>query len=64
MKDFIKELMWGIVFDILIIICIQFLWNWLMPDIISAKKITLLQAWMLKLIVNLLIHNRDFERKK
>jgi len=64
MKDFIKELMWGIVFDIIIIICIQFLWNWLMPDIISAKKITLLQAWMLKLIVNLLIHNRDFERKK
>ena len=63
MKDFIKELMWGIVFDILIIICIQFLWNWLMPDIISAKKITLLQAWMLKLIVNLLIHNRDHERK-
>jgi len=64
MKDFIKELMWGIVFDILIVICIYFLWNWLMPDIISAKKITLLQAWMLKLIVNLLIHNRDFERKK
>jgi len=64
MKDFIKELMWGIIFDILIVICIYFLWNWLMPDIISAKKITLLQAWMLKLIVNLLIHNRDFERKK
>jgi len=64
MKDFIKELMWGVIFDILIVICIYFLWNWLMPDIISAKKITLLQAWMLKLIVNLLIHNRDFERKK
>ena len=63
MKDFIKELMWGVIFDILIIICIYFLWNWLMPDIISAKKITLLQAWMLKLIVNLLIHNRDHERK-
>lgn len=56
--------MWGVIFDILIVICIYFLWNWLMPDIISAKKITLLQAWMLKLIVNLLIHNRDFERKK
>jgi hypothetical protein len=64
MKDFIKELMWGVIFDILIVICIYFLWNWLMPDIISAKKITLLQAWMLKLLVNLLIHNRDFERKK
>ena len=63
MKDFIKELMWGVIFDILIVICIYFLWNWLMPDIISAKKITLLQAWMLKLIVNLLIHNRDHERK-
>ena len=64
MKDFIKELMWGVIFDILIVICIYFLWNWLMPDIISAKKITLLQAWMLKLLVNLLINNRDFERKK
>jgi hypothetical protein len=64
MKDFIKELMWGVIFDILIVICIYFLWNWLMPDIISAKKITLLQAWMLKFLVNLLIHNRDFERKK
>ena len=63
MKDFIKELMWGVIFDILIVICIYFLWNWLMPDIISAKKITLLQARMLKLIVNLLIHNRDHERK-
>jgi hypothetical protein len=64
MKDFIKELMWGVIFDILIVICIYFLWNWLMPDIISPKKITLLQAWMLKFLVNLLIHNRDFERKK
>ena len=33
------------------IICIYFLWNWLMPDLIMAKEITFTQALGIRTLV-------------
>jgi len=53
MKDIFKKILLEIVVNAIIIICIYFLWNWLMPDLIMAKKITILQAWILRVLVSL-----------
>jgi hypothetical protein len=53
MKDIFKKILLEIIVNAIIIICIYFLWNWLMPDLIMAKKITILQAWILRVLVSL-----------
>lgn len=53
MKDIFKKILLEILVNAIITICIYFLWNWLMPDLIMAKKITILQAWILRVLVSL-----------
>jgi len=53
MKDILKKSLLEILVNAIIIICIYFLWNWLMPDLIMAKNITILQAWILRVLVSL-----------
>jgi hypothetical protein len=51
MKDIFKKILLEILVSAIFIICIYFLWNWLMPDLIMAKNITILQAWLLRALV-------------
>jgi len=51
MKIFLSKLFWEILINAIIIICIYYLWNWLMPELIMAKNITILQAWILRALV-------------
>lgn len=53
MKDILKKMFWEVLINAIIIISIYFLWNWLMPDLIMAKNITILQAWILRALIQL-----------
>lgn len=64
MKDFLKKLIWEILINAIIIICIYYLWNWLMTDLLSAKKISIFESWGLRALVQFLTYNIDYERKK
>jgi hypothetical protein len=62
MKDIFKKILLEILVSAIFIICIYFLWNWLMPDLIMAKNITILQAWTLRALVQFCMCN-IYERK-
>ena len=64
MKDFLKKLIWEILINAIIIICIYYLWNWLITDLLSAKKISIFESWGMRALVQFLIYNIDYERKK
>lgn len=64
MKEFLKKLFWEILINAIIIICIYYLWNWLMTDLLSAKKISIFESWGLRALVQFLIYNRYYERNK
>lgn len=64
MKEFLKKLFLEILINAIIIICIYYLWNWLMTDLLSAKKISIFESWGLRALVQFLIYNIDYERKK
>ena len=64
MKEFLKKLFWEILINAIIIICIYYLWNWLMTDLLSAKKISIFESWGLRALVQFLIYNIDYERNK
>jgi hypothetical protein len=64
MKEFLKKLFWEILINAIIIICIYYLWNWLMTDLLSAKKISIFESWGLRALVQFLTYNIDYERNK
>ena len=64
MKEFLKKLFLEILINAIIIICIYYLWNWLMTDLLSAKKISIFESWGMRALVQFLIYNIDYERKK
>jgi hypothetical protein len=64
MKETLWKLFWEILINAVIIICIYYLWNWLMTDLISAKKLTFIQAWGIRALVQFIIYNRSYERNK
>ena len=64
MKATLWNLFWEILINVIFIICIYYLWNWLMTDLISAKKISIFESWGLRALVQFLIYNRYYERKK
>lgn len=63
MKETLWKYFWEILINAVIIICIYYLWNWLMPDLISSEKLTFVQAWGIRALVQFLIYNRNYERK-
>lgn len=64
MKDIFKKLIWEILINAIIIICIYYLWNWLVTDLLLAKKISIFESWGLRALVQFLIYNRYYERNK
>ena len=64
MKEFLKKLFWEILINAIIIICIYYLWNWLMTDLLSAKKISIFESWGLRALVQFLTYNINYERNK
>jgi len=51
MKIILRAMLIEIIFNAISIAVIYYLWNTLMPEIIMAKEITLLQALALRILV-------------
>ena len=64
MKEILKKLFWEILINAVIIICIYYLWNWLITDLLLAKRISFVEAWGLRALVQFLVYNHSYERKK
>ena len=64
MKETFWKLFWEILTNLVMIICIYYLWNWLMTDLLLARRVSFVEAWGLRVLVQFLIYNRYYERKK
>lgn len=66
MNNFNQFLLTILVSLIVIVICtwpVQLLWNWLMPLIFGLPKITLVQAFGVMFLSNILFKNNKVEKK-
>lgn len=57
MKEIAKAILWEIFFNIIFLICIYYLWNWIMPNLMMAKKITFLQAWGIRSLAQFCVYH-------
>ena len=64
MKEFLAKLFWEIVINAVIIIFIYYLWNWLMTDLLLARRISFVEAWGLRALIQFLVYNHNHERNK
>lgn len=62
-KVIIKAILLEIILNIICITCVYYLWNWIMPSIILAKRITFLEAWGLRTLVQFCVWSRNFDKK-
>ena len=57
MKKTILALLKEIILQLLLITGVYCFWNWLMPELIMAKKITFLQAWGIRALAQFCVYN-------
>jgi hypothetical protein len=62
MKIILRAILIEILVNVISIICIYYLWNWLMPELIMAKKISLLQAWGIRTLVQFCVWFRPIKK--
>lgn len=63
METTIKEMLAEIIINTIFIICVYFLWNWLMPNLIMAKQINILEAWGLRTLAQFCTWHKDYNKK-
>ena len=63
MKTIIKAILLELILNAICIACVYYLWNWLMPNLIMAKRITFLEAWGLRTLVQFCTWHRDYNKK-
>ncbi len=63
MKTIIKAILLEIILNAICIACVYYLWNWIMPNIVLAKRITFLEAWGLRTLVQFCTWHRDYNKK-
>ena len=56
MNKTILALVKEILLQLFLIIGVYYLWNWLMPELIMAKKITFLQAWGMRSLAQFCVY--------
>jgi len=64
MKEILKKLFWEILINAVIIICIYYLWNWLITELLLARRASFVEAWGLRVLTQFLVYNHSYERKK
>ena len=62
MKIILRAILIEILVNVISIICIYYLWNWLMPELIMAKEISLLQAWGIRTLVQFCVWFRPVKK--
>ena len=63
MKIILRAMLIEIIFNAIFIAAIYYLWNTLMPEIIMAKEITLLQALALRILVQCCMGTINHDKK-
>jgi len=63
MKEITKELFIEIFLNMLVVVGIYYLWNWLMPSLIMARQINILEAWGLRTLGQFCTWHRDYRKK-
>ena len=63
MKIILRAMLIEILGNAIFIAAIYYLWNTLMPEIIMAKEITLLQALILKTLVQCCMGSVNYDKK-
>jgi hypothetical protein len=63
MKTILRVILIEVLFNAISIVCIYYLWNWLMPDLIMAKEITFFQAWGMRTLVQFCVWFRSSDKK-
>lgn len=57
MNKIILALVKEIILQLFFIIGVYFFWNWLMPELMMAKKITFLQAWGIRSLAQFCVYH-------
>ena len=56
MKKIILAILVEIAINFISMLGVYYLWNWLMPELIMAKKITFLQAWGMRSLAQFCVY--------
>jgi len=57
------KLFWEILINAIIIICIYYLWNWLMTELLLSKRITFIEAWGLRALAQFLVYKLNDKKE-
>jgi len=63
MRKIILAILVEIIINFVSMVFIYYLWNWLMPELIMAKKIGLLQAWGIRTLIQFCVWFRSPDKK-
>jgi hypothetical protein len=63
MKKIILAILVEIAINFISTLGVYYLWNWLMPELIMAKEISLLQAWGIRTLVQFCVWFRANDKK-
>ena len=63
MKIILRAILIEILVNAISIVCIYYLWNWLMPDLIMAKEITFIQAWGIRALMQFCVWFKIHDKK-
>jgi len=63
MRKIILAILVEIIINFVSMLGVYYLWNWLMPELIMAKEISLLQAWGIRTLVQFCVWFRANDKK-
>jgi hypothetical protein len=63
MKKIILAILVEIAINFISMLGVYYLWNWLMPELIMAREISLLQAWGIRTLVQFCVWFRTSDKK-
>jgi len=62
MKNILLMILVEILINFISMLGVYYLWNWLMPELIMAKEISLLQAWGVRTLVQFCVWFRPVKK--
>lgn len=64
MRKIILAILVEIIINFVSMLGVYYLWNWLMPELIMAKEISLLQAWGIRTLVQFCVWFRAIKKNE
>jgi len=63
MRKIILAILVEIAINFISMLGVYYLWNWLMPELVMAREISLLQAWGVRTLVQFCVWFRTSDKK-